>query len=156
LRPLVWLAGWLTGQPLSSDDLRWILLSCCDGDSQPANSHPASCAVLQRLFVESSSAAAAGGCRYEEGWCFTTLICEQGLYIPWLMERALRAGVSLQCRTIQSLQVASACAQSWDCCCACSQQMSRFQGESESTCMLPLPTRSMICTSRVTACHRRC
>lgn len=50
--------------------------------------------------------ACAGGCKYAQGWCFTTIICEQSLYIPWLMDRALRAGVSLQCRTIQNLQVA--------------------------------------------------
>ena len=51
--------------------------------------------------------AIAGACKYAQGWCFTTIICEQSLYIPWLMDRALRAGVSLQCRTIQDLQVAN-------------------------------------------------
>ena len=49
--------------------------------------------------------ACVGGCQYAEGWCFTTLICEQGLYIPWLMDRALRAGVSLQRRNIPCLEV---------------------------------------------------
>ena len=48
----------------------------------------------------------AGACSYARGWGFTTIICEQALYIPWLMDRALRAGVSLQCRTIHNLQVA--------------------------------------------------
>ena len=53
--------------------------------------------------------ACAGTCSYARGWGFTTIICEQGLYIPWLMDQALRAGVSLQCRTIHDLQVSRTC-----------------------------------------------
>lgn len=47
----------------------------------------------------------AGRCEYAGGYSFTTLLCEQRRYLPWLTERALRAGVTLAHRTITSLRV---------------------------------------------------
>ncbi|CAK0763482.1 hypothetical protein CVIRNUC_003062 [Coccomyxa viridis] len=46
----------------------------------------------------------AGGCKYALGWCFTTIICEQRPYLLWLQDKVLRSGVTLQQRTITSLQ----------------------------------------------------
>lgn len=46
----------------------------------------------------------AGRCEYAGGYSFTTLLCEQRRYLPWLTERALRAGVTLAHRTITSLR----------------------------------------------------
>lgn len=52
-------------------------------------------------------AFAAGGCHYALGWCFTTIICEQRLYLPWLLDRVLRSGVTLQHRSVESIQVST-------------------------------------------------
>ena len=49
----------------------------------------------------------AGGCKYALGWCFTTIICEQRPYLYWLQDRVLRAGVTLQQRSITSLQASA-------------------------------------------------
>ena len=54
--------------------------------------------------VASSRVCAAGRCEYAGGYSFTTLLCEQRRYLPWLTERALRAGVTLAHRTITSLR----------------------------------------------------
>ncbi|CAL8467744.1 g7282 [Coccomyxa elongata] len=47
--------------------------------------------------------AAAGGCQYALGWCFTTIICEQRIYLPWLLYKVLRSGVTLQHSSIKAL-----------------------------------------------------
>ncbi|KAK9834994.1 hypothetical protein WJX81_002770 [Elliptochloris bilobata] len=47
---------------------------------------------------------AAGRCEYSGGYSFTTLLCEQRRYLPWLTERVLRAGVTLAHQTITSLR----------------------------------------------------
>ena len=55
--------------------------------------------------IASSRLWMAGRCEYAGGYSFTTLLCEQRRYLPWLTERALRAGVTLAHRTITSLRV---------------------------------------------------
>jgi hypothetical protein len=52
--------------------------------------------------------ASAGKCKYAVGWCFTTIICEQRPYLLWLQDKVLRAGVTLQQRSITSLQASPA------------------------------------------------
>jgi len=56
--------------------------------------------------------SSAGGCKYALGWCFTTIICEQRPYLHWLQDRVLRAGVTLQQRSITSLQASPSFSQS--------------------------------------------
>ncbi len=51
-----------------------------------------------------AAARTAGGGEYAGGYSFTTLICEQRRYLPWLTERVLRAGATLSHRTVTDLR----------------------------------------------------
>jgi len=54
--------------------------------------------------VLSAAARRAGRGEYAGGYSFTTLICEQRRYLPWLTERVLRAGAMLSHRTVTDLR----------------------------------------------------
>ncbi len=44
---------------------------------------------------------------FTSGYCFETVICEMRRFMPFLLDRALKAGVSLQRRKITQLAVSA-------------------------------------------------